>query len=369
MRVSCLTLSPIFSLMGFSLLCSVVIAAQPASPMAQPATPMPAAAAAASSSDDEAVWGERIPLPADPAAWINSHPLTPGRLAGKTALVWFFDEECPLAAEQWPRLMQFSRKWADRPVAFIAVNSGNSRAALEEYVRTNRVDWPVIVDADRSLEKACKMDISLECVFQMTLISPDGKMWYGYHDKMESELEERMPNAKWELDLAEVPASMRQASRQVEFGDYASAAPVIKRNLTSTNDLARNCATKLRAMGEKQLAARLQSIRKSAALKSASAWDQYRVYQTVAAEFAGLELPTEINSAMAALEADPQVRGELAAERLWAPLEKSLAKGIGNVPQPAVAKLLKLYPKTTAARKARTAFAIPEPGPGVEKPD
>jgi hypothetical protein len=346
MRVSFWTLSACFSLLG-----SIVIAAQPAAPMP---------AAAASSSDDEAVWGERIPLPADPAAWINSHPLTPERLAGKTALVWFFDEECPLAAEQWPRLMQFSRKWADRPVAFIAVNSGNSRATLEEYVRTNRVDWPVIVDADRSLEKACKMDISLECVFQMTLISPDGKMWYGYHDKMESELEERMPKAKWEIDLAEVPASMRQAARQVEFGDYAAASAVIKRNLTSAHEPARNCATRLQALGEQQLAARLQSTRKSAA-RSGPAWDQYRVYQSVAAEFAGLELPTEVTSALAALETDPQVRGELAAERLWAPLEKALAKGTGNVSSAAVARLLKLYPKTTAARKARTALQIPEP--------
>lgn len=350
MRYSC---HPCAAVFWAGLTCVVAASTEPA------ATSSSAAAAA----DDEAVWGERIELPADPQAWINSHPLTLERLKGKTALVWFFDEECPLCVEQWPRLMQISRKWSDRPVAFIAVNSGNSRAAVEQYVRSNHVLWPVIVDSDRSLEKACKMEISLDCVYQMTLISPDGKMWYGYHDKLESELEERMPKAKWEIDAKDVPDSLRQAWRQAEFGDYASAAPVIKRYLPSTTAALRECAERLQALGERQLAARLDSLRR--AKSDATPWETYRRYRAVAEEFAGLKLPTEAEAAMKSLEADPQVRNELEADRLWRTIETAVAKGgAAGVPVGIVTRLLKQYPNSDAARKARTTLGLPAPSGG-----
>src|SRR5690349_3653751 len=41
-------------------------------------------------------------LPRDPAAWLNSPPLSVEALKGKGVVLWFFEEQCPRCRAKWP---------------------------------------------------------------------------------------------------------------------------------------------------------------------------------------------------------------------------------------------------------------------------
>src|SRR5688572_16136054 len=95
-----------------------------------------------------------LSLPADPRLWINSGPISFDALKGKAAVLWFYEEQCPKCREKWPELLALSKKLEGQPIIFIAVNSGNSRGEVEQYVRSNKITWPVIVDPTREFEQA-----------------------------------------------------------------------------------------------------------------------------------------------------------------------------------------------------------------------
>ena len=79
-------------------------------------------AAAQQSAGDES--SEQL-LPANPAMWLNSPPLTAETLKGKGVVLWFYEEQCPSCRKKWPDMYAVAKKFEGEPVVFIAVNSGN----------------------------------------------------------------------------------------------------------------------------------------------------------------------------------------------------------------------------------------------------
>ena len=65
-------------------------------------------------------------LPNSPANWMNSAPLSLEQLQGKGIVVWYFEEQCPSCEKKWPAILEMAEKHRDKPVVFIAVNSGES---------------------------------------------------------------------------------------------------------------------------------------------------------------------------------------------------------------------------------------------------
>ena len=66
-------------------------------------------------------------LPDQPAAWVNSPPISLSALKGKAAVLWFYEEQCPNCKKKWPALLAAAKQYEGQPIVFIAVNSGNSR--------------------------------------------------------------------------------------------------------------------------------------------------------------------------------------------------------------------------------------------------
>ena len=74
----------------------------------------------------------------------------------------------------WPGLQAVARKFQDKPVLFLAVNSGTPRLQVQSYLRKNRVTWPAIADTDRSFERGCGVPpISLKNIYQVRIMKPD----------------------------------------------------------------------------------------------------------------------------------------------------------------------------------------------------
>ena len=119
-------------------------------------------------------------LPGDAASWINSPPLSAETLKGKGVFLWFYEEQCPNCRAKWPGLYDLAKKYEHDPIVFIAVNSGNSRGAIEQYAKSVDLAWPTIVDTARQTERRWfDKRISLENIHQVGLILPSGQKTLG----------------------------------------------------------------------------------------------------------------------------------------------------------------------------------------------
>jgi thiol-disulfide isomerase/thioredoxin len=292
-------------------------------------------------------------LPTSPAAWANSPPLTAEMLAGKAAFLWFYEEDCPRCREKWPAMYAEAKKFEGKPVVFIAINSGNSRQTVEQYGREVGLRWPTIIDTDRSLETAADVGtISLQNIYQAKVLRADGSLGRASFSDIEGSVNAVLTDAKWRVDPAEVPEALKAAWLQIEFGQFATAAPLVKKQLNAANPTVKAAAEKLQAASLKELSAAVEAAR----LKrdTATKWDAYKTYAAIGVRFKGLEIPAEATSAVAELAADSSVRNELSAKTQWEAIERVLAGGgLNKATAGRLERLTKQFPGTEAAGKAQ----------------
>ena len=77
----------------------------------------------------------------------------------------------------WPGLQAVASKYQDKPVLFLAVNSGTPRFEVQSYLKKNRVTWPAIADLDRSFERSCGVPpVTLKNIYQVRIMKPAGQL-------------------------------------------------------------------------------------------------------------------------------------------------------------------------------------------------
>jgi hypothetical protein len=211
----------------------------------------------------------------------------------------------------------------------------------------------VIVDTDRSLEAAADVGtISLQNIYQAKLLMPDGMVRRGSFSDIEGSAEEALRDAKWRVDPADVPEALQAAWRQIEFGQFAAALPLVKKHLNASNPTIKAAAEKLQEASRKELDAQLEAAKRTR--ETATKWDAYKAYAALGVRFKGLEIPAEATSAVAELAADSAVRNELAARTQWESVERTLAGGgLTKATAGRLERLTKQFPGTEAAGKAQ----------------
>jgi len=292
-------------------------------------------------------------LPTDPSAWVNTPPLTSEMLAGKAAFLWFYEEGCPRCREKWPEMYAEAKKFEGKPVVFIAINSGNPRKAVEQYGREVGLRWPTVVDADRSLEAAADVGtISLQNIYQAKLLMPDGSIRGASFSDIEGSVNRAMETAKWRVEPAEVPEALKAAWLQIEFGQFAAAAPLVKKQLFAANPALKSGAEKLQAALVKELEASVEAAKNTRI--TGSKWEAYKAFAAIGVRFKGLDIPSDITAGLAELAADSTVRNELAAKTQWESVERTLAGGgLNKATAGRLERLTKQFAGTEAAAKAQ----------------
>jgi thiol-disulfide isomerase/thioredoxin len=294
-------------------------------------------------------------FPADPESWLNSGPLTVGSLKGKAAFLWFFEESCPTCRAKWPGLLETARKFEGKPVVFIAVNSGNSRGEVAEYVRQVGCNWPTLVDGTREYEKAALgREISLSNICQVRVIRPDGTMQYGDWSKIEPTVENALQGAAWKVDPAEVPEGLKPAWLNIEFGNYPAAAAIVKKSLTSKKGDLKAGAEKLNSAVQAEIAPQLTAA--ADLLAKGEKWRAYQIYNAIGQTYGGFELPADSAQNKKKLAADPAIKGEMTAAQNLDRAKKIIASGRPNSRKTIAAMLEKLVKEqgdTTAGAEAK----------------
>ncbi|QDU94855.1 TlpA family protein disulfide reductase [Lignipirellula cremea] len=291
-------------------------------------------------------------LPQDPSQWINSNPISADTLQGKAALLWYFEEDCPRCRAKWPALIALSKSFVGKPIVFIAVNSGNSRQAVEQYARSVRLPWPIIVDPTRQFEKASNLtEISLQNIHQVKLIMPDGRMRNGDWNDLKASADSALSGAKWNVDPSEISPGLMPAWQSIEFGDFAGGSSLVARNLKSRDEAAQASAAKLQAYVDSRMQQML-----AAGNGASDNWSKYKTYLQISEQFDGYDLPEEVTSGLAQLADDPAVKDQLAAYKQLLPIKKSLQSSNRSVLFGAVKRLKTLVessPGTDAALEAQ----------------
>jgi hypothetical protein len=302
-------------------------------------------------------------LPPRADQWLNSSPLTYEGLRGKGAILWYFEETCPTVMGKWPAMKQLAADNADKPVMFIGVNSGTSRSEIQAYLKRHSIDWPVIVDSDRSFERASGVDeISLSNIHQVRMVTADGKFVTGRWDKLPDVVETTLVGSKWKMPYDRVPEFFHPAMRRIEYGDYRPADSAIRNGLKDKSPEVRKAAEQLNDYIDRRINSALQE-----ALTSAPANDnfaRYEAYSQVAQKFAPHELSKEAADEMKRLAADPAVRDEILAGKAVDANAASISSPDAHARERATTVLHRVaekYPKTRAGAQAKKLLSQPQP--------
>ena len=254
-------------------------------------------------------------LPIDPAMWLNSMPLSSEALAGKGAVLWFYEEGCPRCRERWPALLETAKKFEGQPVVFIAVNSGNDETDVAHYAREVGCNWPIIVDESRQFEQAAGIEneISLQNIYQCRVLTADGRLVRGDHGNMDQTAETALAGAKWRVDPASIPAALRSAWVSIELGNPGPAAAAIKKGLSSPKADLKEGATKLNEAVQADIQKLVDEAK--AADAAGNKWLAYKSYHAAATKYAGYTLPPEVPAAIKELPLDEGVKKEILAQK------------------------------------------------------
>ena len=255
----------------------------------------------------------------------------------------------------WPGLQAVASKYQDKPVLFLAVNSGSARPLLQAYLRKNRVRWPAIADPDRSFERSCGVPmISLKNICQIRILRPDGKLVATSTTRLEASLTNVLAKAKWNVDPTGIPVGLKATWFQVEFGNFAQAAASIKKAANSRKTETKQAGTKLRDYVTGKMTAQLEAAKKAEA--DGKTWEAYRGYSDATARYKGYDLPKDLAMTARRLAADPAVKQEVSALRILAAARRKLAGKSASSRKSglrAIQRLAQKQPDTQAGREAQ----------------
>ncbi|MEZ6057185.1 MAG: TlpA disulfide reductase family protein [Planctomycetaceae bacterium] len=291
-------------------------------------------------------------LPTDPQLWIGSPPVTLKQLAGKGVVLTFFEEDCPKCRAEMQARVELSRKYANEPVFFIGINSGSTRQEIETYVQQVGVTWPVILDPDRSLEKAMGIgEISLQNIYQFRYINSDGELKRTNSFDFETMAKDALIGASWSVSPDKIPASLKGAWSAIELKNFSAAASTLSKAVSSRDDEVQSAAKLLMEEVEAEIEAAY--VAADIAATSDDPWLAYNLFQKISQQFAGYKQAERATMEAKKLSSTPAVKLEITLSRKIDLVVQSLNKR--GPSKTAIANLEKIAsenPNTTAAKRA-----------------
>jgi peroxiredoxin len=286
-----------------------------------------------------------------PNVWIGSDPIQLDDLKGKAAVLFFYEESCPRCRERWGGIQATAQKYGDKPIAFVAVNSGTPAPLVAQYARSVRLTWPVIVDLDRSFENACKVnEISLQNIMQVAYITADGQLQFGSYANLDQTIERALKGASWQIEPAEIPEELWPVWRSIEFAQYAPVAQALAKARISRKGEVKAAAAKLSELVDKQAAEAMAAAKVAAEKSKVRGYEQYAA---IARRFAGYAAASEASTAGRDIVKDPAYRKELAAVKQiekQRPLTSSPKSAVRERASAAIKKIISEHPDSEAAR-------------------
>jgi len=315
-----------------------------------------------------------IEPPLFPATWLNGPRLSVEGLGGKVVILWFFNPAHERAREEWNTVLESAQTYKDKPVVFIAVNSGNDAKTVEQTIIKWKINWPVILDQDRVYEKDTDVTaIGGDNYCQVMVITPKGDMVQGDWTDVDSTIHKYIDSARWKVDIDKVPLAMRPTWALVEHGLYPPAISGVRRFITSTDTKMKVAAIMLDAAIKDDIDRRfIEAKARARSKKTTVRWEAYKYLVRYAAEFNQFSQGDQARIFLKTLAKDEHIKRQLYAAGVLAQAKLALyGTGSGNQANRSPAKtrqiesslwiLVKQYEDTEAGKKAAGILAALTP--------
>ena len=95
-------------------------------------------------------------LPALEGSLMRGGAFSSGALAGKPSMVVFWASWCGPCRQEAPQIAKVAKEYGPT-IDLIGVNAGESVAVAQRAAGSMAISWPVVMDADGSIQKAFKV--------------------------------------------------------------------------------------------------------------------------------------------------------------------------------------------------------------------
>src|SRR6185295_10788382 len=157
---------------------------------------------------------------------------------------------------------------------------------------------------------------------------------------MEVTVNNALEGAKWKVDPGIVTENLKSAWQNIEFGNSAAAAPVVKKSLASKKPEVKNAAEKLNAVIQADFDAQLAEAKHW--LGKDQKWKAFQIYTALGQNYKGYDLPADAAETKKELASDPAIKREQTAFKTLDKIKKTLTSDRPGARKQAMATLEKL---------------------------
>ena len=85
---------------------------------------------------------------------VDGQTVTLSELQGEPVMLTFWSTSCPACKLQEPFIQEFYERWSDKALKLLTVNTGDHPLAVQQYLASNNVNFPVLMDANREVARS-----------------------------------------------------------------------------------------------------------------------------------------------------------------------------------------------------------------------
>ena len=211
----------------------------------------------------------------------------------------------------------------DQPVKFIAVGAGDNIGQSSGYAAQTKISMPIFADNLGLMQTRYGFQISLNNIRQVRIIGADGVVHGQTMDEgtIKKVIEKTKP--EWKYKGKGYDAKLDAAVDAFEWGNIPAGMKLLATPRKSVNKALNESANKLYAAVKEEVGKWKEEADGLAESEPVKAYD---LYQKVIAALPGDELAKASSAAVAKLAKDKTMSAELAARKVYGPIEAGLTK-------------------------------------------
>lgn len=270
-------------------------------------------------------------------------------LKGRVVVLFFFERTCPTCKKLIPERNQLVKQYQDKPVKFIAVGAGDTLQEVNAYARETGLVMPIFADSLSVMEKRYGQKISLNNIYQLRVVGPDGKI--SAYQATKETIDKALTDAKPKYPKSDYDAKLAAALDCFESGQYAQGAKVLTALRKSKTKAVSESADKLFSALKEEAKEWKAEAEKLAQGNPVAAYD---LHARIASVVVNDDLGKAASADMKKLAATKQVKEELAARTAYFQMLTSMTRMTAAQKKQALAMcqgFIKKHPESATTKK------------------
>ena len=243
---------------------------------------------------------------------------------GKVLVVYFGCPVCPTNRGSIPGRNKIVEQFRDKPVKFLAITPAAAGEA-KGYATETKLEMPCFADGLGVMQQRYGTKISLQNIWQVRVIGPDGVI-VGY-DMSASEIEKAVASVKWKYKDDGYDPKLANIVDLLEWNQFVPAMQSLRPFLKQKNktaDSARALYEKVKSTDGAAWASDADAAASDDKIKAVE------LYSRLAACFPDDDLGKHATEALKTLKKDKAVADEVAARQMYGQLYTAMSRATPN---------------------------------------